>query len=329
MDDLAVADTRTTVHYLTLDLPCNNKQQAIHRLPTQIPNEEIITSMQTALLYHPGLPLQARKSHIFLGLNKSLLSIGTLCDHGCEATSNDNSVRIKNKHSGNNIMRGTQYTRTNLYMLNLTQQKKIMTESTTPGEYFAGSAYKRKSKIALVDYHHASCWGPTQIGWGKAITKKLLHFLARPIIGPGAQTLNGEKSTILGHLQQPRKGHRSTQEKVMYPEPDPEQYQFPPSNQSEDTNILSFKTVDLLVVFYTDQTGRFPVTSSKYNKYILVAYHYDSNTIHVEPLKTRSGLDLTTAYQKLHILFTNRGLIPHLYILYNECPNVLKISWGR
>ena len=111
--------------------------------------------MQTALLYHPGLPLQARKSHIFLGLNKALLSIGTLCDHGCETTSNDNSVRIKNKHSGNNIMRGTQYTRTNLYILKLTQKKKLMTESTTPDEYFAGSDYNCKSKITLVGYHHA------------------------------------------------------------------------------------------------------------------------------------------------------------------------------
>ena len=76
---------------------------------------------------------------------------------------------------------------------------------------------------------------------------------------------------------------------------------------------------------YTDQTGRFPVTSSKGNKYILVAYHYDFNTIDSESLKAISGLDLTTAYQKLYSLLTNIGLIPHLYIIDNECPNVIKI----
>ena len=75
---------------------------------------------------------------------------------------------------------------------------------------------------------------------------------------------------------------------------------------------------------YTDQTGRFPVTYSKSNKYILVAYHYDSNTIHAEPLKTQPRLDLKTAYQKIHSLLTNRGLKPGLHILDNECPNVLK-----
>ena len=109
----------------------------------------------------------------------------------------------------------------------------------------------------------------------------------------------------------------------MHPEPEPEQDQFPQSTQSEDTNLVIFKTVDLSGKIYTDQTGRLPVTSSKGNKYILVAYHYDSNTIHAEPLRTRSGLDLTKSYQKLHSLLTNRGLRPHLHILDNECPNVL------
>ena len=137
--------------------------------------------------------------------------------------------------------------------------------------------------------------------------------------------LTKKQSTILGHLQQPRKGLISTQEKFMHPYPDPEHDQFPQSTQSENANLVFFKTVDLYGKIYTDQTGRFPVTSSKGNKYILVAYHYDSNTIHAEPLKTRLGLDLTSAYQKLHSLFTNRGLRPHLHILDNECPNVLNI----
>ena len=92
--------------------------------------------------------------------------------------------------------------------------------------------------------------------------------------------LSNKKSNIIGHLQQPRKGLRSTQEKLIHPEPDPEEDQFPPSTQSEDTNLVFLKTMDLTGKMYTDQTGRFPVTSSKGNKYILVAYHYESNAIH-------------------------------------------------
>ena len=82
--------------------------------------------------------------------------------------------------------------------------------------------------------------------------------------------------------------------------------------------------MDLTGKFYTDQTERFLVTYSKGNKYILVAYHYDSNIIHAEPLKTRSGLDLKIAYQKFHSLLTNIGLKLNPHILDNECPNVIK-----
>ena len=50
---------------------------------------------------------------------------------------------------------------------------------------------------------------------------------------------------------------------------------------------------------YTDQTGRFQVTSSRGNKYIMVVYNYDSNTIHVEAMKSRTGGELKVAYQKI------------------------------
>ena len=135
-----IMDTGTTGHYLTLNLPCDNKQQAVHPLTIQITNDKIIMSTHTALLSHQDLMIQEQRSHIFLGLNKALLSIGTLYNQGYEAIVNDNSVSILNKWSGNIIMEGTRYPRTNLYMLNLTHPNKLMTESTTPEEYFVGSA---------------------------------------------------------------------------------------------------------------------------------------------------------------------------------------------
>ena len=186
-----------------------------------MPNGDIITSTYTALLSHPDLPLQERKAHLFPGFNKSLLSIMTFFEHGCEATFNDKYFRIKNKQSRNIIMWVTQDKCTDLYMLNLTQQKKLTTESTTPDEYFAGSAYDCRSKITLVDYHHASFWIPTQYGWGKAITKKI--FTSWPCLSLDLvhKHLTKKRSTILGHLQQPQKVLRSTQVKGIHSDPDP------------------------------------------------------------------------------------------------------------
>ena len=130
-------------------------------------------------------------------------------------------------------------------MLNLTQQNKLMTEFTIPDEYFAGSAYECKSKRTLVDYHHASCWSPTQYVWVKSITKNFFTFWSGLSFDLVHKYLSKKQSTTLGHLQQPRKGLISTQEEVLQSEPDPEQDQFTPSMQSEDTNLVFLKTVDL------------------------------------------------------------------------------------
>ena len=142
VEDLAVAETGTTGHYLTLNSPCCNKRITIHPLPIQMQNGEIITSSHTALLNHQDLPFQARQEHIFPGPRKALLSIWTFCEHGCEATFTNKSVHIKNNQSGRTIMGGTRDARTNLYILSLTQQNNLTMEPKNPDKYFVGSTYE-------------------------------------------------------------------------------------------------------------------------------------------------------------------------------------------
>ena len=55
----------------------------------------------------------------------------------------------------------------------------------------------------------------------------------------------------------------------------------------------------------------------------MVAYDYDSNTIHAEPMKNRSGPELLKCYMTIHNLLSERGLAPKMYYLDNECPKVL------
>ena len=45
--------------------------------------------------------------------------------------------------------------------------------------------------------------------------------------------------------------------------------QFPPSSNSTRTYDVFFEVVDLNDKIYTDQTGRFPVTSSKGKRYYI------------------------------------------------------------
>ena len=85
VDELAVEDTRTTRHYTTLDSPYNNNKLAVIPIPIRMPNGEMITSTHMSLLSKPDLSIEALKAHLFPGLNKSLLSIGTFFDKGCQA----------------------------------------------------------------------------------------------------------------------------------------------------------------------------------------------------------------------------------------------------
>jgi hypothetical protein len=61
-------------------------------------------------------------------------------------------------------------------------------------------------------------------------------------------------------------------------------------------NCIYAATIDAGQI-YTDQTGRFPVISSKANKYIMVLYEYDGNATFAEPKKNRTAPELMSAFQ--------------------------------
>ena len=50
----------------------------------------------------------------------------------------------------------------------------------------------------------------------------------------------------------------------------------------------------------SDQTGAYPRTSSRGNKYICVFYVYDANHILGVPLKSRHSSELLKAYQQIY-----------------------------
>ena len=57
---------------------------------------------------------------------------------------------------------------------------------------------------------------------------------------------------------------------------------------------------------------------------MMVVYVQDSNSIMLEPKKSKEGTDLTMAYKVIKYTFKDRGLKPKIHILDNECSNTLK-----
>jgi hypothetical protein len=94
-------------------------------------------------------------------------------------------------------------------------------------------------------------------------------------------------------------------------------------DQGINTQFVYAATIEAGQI-YTDQTGRFPVVSSKCNKYIMILYDYDSNAIMAQPIKDRTAPELLRAFQVMEQELVARCLKPKLMKLDNEASKLLK-----
>ena len=157
----AVADSGTTRHYITTTIPFLDKQIANNPIPIKILNGEIITSTHIALLPQHNLPEKASKVHIFPGLQKPLISIGTLCENNCIAVFDAKRFTIYDQTTRNIFMQGHRDPMITLYMINIPAPLKSMTEQNIPEAFSANHVYEIKSKQELILFYHAACFSPT------------------------------------------------------------------------------------------------------------------------------------------------------------------------
>jgi hypothetical protein len=80
---------------------------------------------------------------------------------------------------------------------------------------------------------------------------------------------------------------------------------------------------------HSDQTGKFPVPSSRGCNHDMVLCGYNSNTILSKPLKMLQASKLTKAWTKLHTCLQWNGFTPELHILVNECSEELKEAFQK
>jgi hypothetical protein len=100
----------------------------------------------------------------------------------------------------------------------------------------------------------------------------------------------------------------------------------PPSFQEPtvQTHFVQAKVIEITGQMCSDQTGHFPITSSKGNKCVMVVCNCDSMAILAKPIKNQSELELLRACSRIHKHSTNRGLKPQLQKLDNKCSAALK-----
>jgi hypothetical protein len=179
-------------------------------------------------------------------------------------------------------------------------------------------AHDNSNQKYLISYLHAACFSPVKSTWITAI--KNGHFTSWSGLTEHdvEKHLSKSTSTTKDHLNQQRQNARTTKVKdpnVIMTEPD--------LDQGIKTQFVYAATIDAGQI-YTDQTGIFPVVSSKGNKYIMVLYDYDSNAILAQPIKDRTAPELLRAFQVMDQELVARGLKPKLMKLDTEASKLLK-----
>ena len=206
-----------------------------------------------------------------------------------------------------------------------------MTPNKTPNQtntnHQAANVYNLRTKPDLAKYLHLACWSPSPSTWKAAVKKGF--FATFPGLTPSliSKHLPPSIETAKGHRKKVNKNLRSTKLNSITENHHIMTALDYPTGTNARTNLVTFKTVidyEPSGTVATDQTGRFPVRSSRGNQYLMVAYVRDANAILAVPIKNRNESSLVEAYNQIYDKLSFAGLKPIVQICDNECPRALK-----
>ena len=285
-----------------------------------------LQATDTGLLSTRALSKGAREAIVVPGMSQpALMSVSTLANNGYTTVflpGNDgvdiygaNDVVISS--TAPPALQGWRDGR-GMWMVPVVDDNQI-----SPGLDVAETAmgvYELPSTKEVVRFLHAALGNPTQATLLTAAQHgNLVTF-------PGMTPQNilrhfpESDETQKGHMKQTKQGVRST--KIV----DKDAMlgvKHQPGVKHKDVYLIVFDATKKSM--FSDQTGKFPITSARGNKYIMVAVELDGNYIDGEPLQSRSAKSLTKAYQAIFQRWKATGVIcPNWHILDNEAPEELK-----
>jgi hypothetical protein len=265
-------------------------------------------------------------------MQSSLVSIGQLCDAGCIAAFDKNTVSIHKQEKL--ILQGQREPTTRLWTVPLSDQpppdplahqieprqqaamSAIAAHNLNPSvKHVALSAIATETIGECIAFLHACAGSPAlstfraaiQAGyfttWPELTAKRIDKYLVAPA------------ATIKGHLDQQRKNVRTTKPKANPKSNSPHQYPGPAETEDDQHPILHeercnqvfLECTEITGHLYSDQPGQFLVTSTSGMAYMMVAHFYDSNAIIAVAMPSRTGPALLTAYQETHRILTSSG----------------------
>jgi hypothetical protein len=332
---VAIVDTGATGHYLdtAAETHCTKVTPTSNGPSVQVANGETIeTTKHVIVPLAPELSTQAKTGHIFDSLQSgSLISIGQLCDDDCVALFSKYDVKIIK--DGQVIILGKRNPNNGLWNIPLAPKAPMPLAPPKVLSHSANGAIRHaQTKQDLANFLHACAFSPVPSTFLRAVQRG--HFQSWPGLTPSLITKHLSKSlaTSKGHLRMIQQNIQST--KVLTAAlPMATSLDVSPSQEPSNTltNVVFAVIVSTSDISksYSDQTGKFPVQSSRGYNYVMILYHYDSNAILSKPLKTRQAAELTKAWTALHTRLQLNGYAPNLHILDNECSEDLKNAFQK
>eukprot|EP00804_Cyclotella_cryptica_P006014 CCRYP_000255-RA/>CCRYP_000255-RA protein AED:0.25 eAED:0.25 QI:0/0/0/1/1/1/2/0/796 len=226
------------------------------------------------------LPATAQIAHRSPGISNNLLAASELVDAGCEIFFHSTGCEVT--HNGEIILRGWRDPTTRLWRVSLIPDggntifppySTIDDLYETPDNIQALSAYQPIYECTntnqLINFYHATMGYPVVSTWCKAIDKGyfrgwngLTSDRVRKFIRPSSPSEQG-------HMDQRRAYIRSTTQSPNTPSTTTDHMTAHPQAPNNDkTNVVYMSTIEVDGQLFTDQTGRFPVTSNRGNNYI-------------------------------------------------------------
>ena len=177
------------------------------------------------------------------------------------------------------------------------------------------------SKSEHVKYLHAALGFPTKETLLAAARANFLTSWPSLNVRNIAKHFPESDETQKGHMRHQRKGLRSTKVPILQANVTEEQRK----TYEDELKTLKLKEKDIYVtvweekeLIYTDQTGKFPHTSSRGNKYVMVLYYIDGSYIMMEPMKSRHENKMIRVHDILINRLKQQGFHPKKQILDNE-----------
>ncbi|KAL7525219.1 hypothetical protein ACHAXR_001556, partial [Thalassiosira sp. AJA248-18] len=324
-----VADTGASSIYFAPDTPVLEYNPSAPAIAVGTASGQRQLSSATAKHCIPNLPADfPRSGHVMPGFQQTLVGIGPICDAGFTVHFSDVDVIVRDKN-GREVLSGWRALDepAKLWHFNLLPEGEEIPTETMPRQsasLAAYSAYDLPSVGALVAYLHAAAGFPVKDTWLRAI--KAGNYATWPGLtySNAAKYCPDAEETILGHMVQTRQGVRSTKPKPKKAPASPATVEPEPMLPADEVSRELHICVRHISRLYTDDTGRFPVTSRSRNQYMMVAYHCDSNVILVEPFQSRKDHHRLAAYDKIMAALKKRGHAVNLQILDNEASEEYK-----